>query len=245
MAASRSSRTSWAPLSPEAFGRSLRIAQYVRHVADKFSLRLPLAFRSSSYALAAWLHHTRRGPGAEVSSAARSFRWKIKPASILTPKQLCSFSPAFPGWNRRRGSLVNSCLRRFRRRFPACRWAAVKETVLGAKILKLAVAFDHLRIKLASDSAAIANLVTRRTEFDRELVDALNGVKAVGGGMESRKVSTLKLATGMVLDQDVRNKEGMLLVAKGQEITSALLIKLDNFAKAALIDKEIQVLVPM
>jgi hypothetical protein len=63
--------------------------------------------------------------------------------------------------------------------------------------------------------------------------------------MESRRVPTLKLATGMVLDQDIRNKEGMLMVAKGQEITSAVLIKLENFAKAGLIAKEVQALVPV
>jgi hypothetical protein len=49
----------------------------------------------------------------------------------------------------------------------------------------------------------------------------------------------------MVLDQDIRNKQGMLLVAKGQEITGAVLIKLENFARAGLIDKEVQALIPM
>jgi len=123
--------------------------------------------------------------------------------------------------------------------------SAMKETVFGARVLKMAVAFDQLRLKLSSDADAIARLHTRRTEFERELVDALNGIRAVGGGMEPRRVSTLKLATGMVLDQDVRNKEGMLLVAKGQEITSAVLLKLENFAKAGLIEKEVQALVPI
>jgi hypothetical protein len=47
----------------------------------------------------------------------------------------------------------------------------------------------------------------------------------------------------MVLDQDVRNKQGLLLVAKGQELNGALLIKLENFAKASLIDREVSVLV--
>lgn len=122
--------------------------------------------------------------------------------------------------------------------------ACVKETVLGAKILKLAVAFDLLRTKL-SDIEAINHLGTRRAEFERELLDALTGMRAVGGGMVSRRVSTLKLATGMVLDQDVRNKEGLLLIAKGQEINSAVLGKLENFARAGLIDKEIQALIPM
>jgi hypothetical protein len=66
--------------------------------------------------------------------------------------------------------------------------ACVKETVLGAKVLKLAVAFDHLRMKL-SDPEAINHRGTQRTESERELVDVLIG-KAIGGGMEARTVST-------------------------------------------------------
>jgi hypothetical protein len=123
--------------------------------------------------------------------------------------------------------------------------AAMKEAVLGARILKLAVSFDHLRVKLASEEAAITRLGSRSSEFGRDLIDALAGIKPVGGRMEARRLSTLKLATGMVLDQDIRNKQGMLLVAKGQEITGAVLIKLENFARAGLIDKEVQALIPM
>ena len=63
--------------------------------------------------------------------------------------------------------------------------------------------------------------------------------------MALRKVSTLKLAVGMVVEQEIRTKEGMLLVAKAQEITPALLVKLDNRAKAGQLEKEIMALVPV
>jgi hypothetical protein len=48
----------------------------------------------------------------------------------------------------------------------------------------------------------------------------------------------------MFLDQDVHNKQGILLMAKGQEITGAVLLKLQNFAQTGVIDKEVQALVP-
>ena len=54
--------------------------------------------------------------------------------------------------------------------------AWVKETVLGARVLKLAVAFDHLRV-MRSDEETIDILGTRRSEFGDELVDALSGIK--------------------------------------------------------------------
>jgi hypothetical protein len=49
----------------------------------------------------------------------------------------------------------------------------------------------------------------------------------------------------MVLDQELRNREDLFLAAKGQEITRAVLIKLQNFARAGLIEAQVKVLAPM
>jgi FixJ family two-component response regulator len=230
--------------SPEAFGRSLRVAQFVRHIANKF----PFAFRWRLEAAATLSQLgcvtldtdlVRKSVAGEKLSPEDQARFDTHPKAAM---RLLGGIPRLEptAW-----MIGQQLLEEIPAQVPDLPAAAMKETVFGAKVLKMAVAFDHLRLKLSSDAEAIARLHTRRTEFDRELVDALNGIRAVGGGMEPRRVSTLKLATGMVLDQDIRNKEGMLLVAKGQEITSAVLIKLENFAKAGLIEKEVQALVPM
>jgi FixJ family two-component response regulator len=229
--------------SPEAFGRSLRIAQFVRHIANQFNFafrwRLEAAATLSQLGcvtLDVDLIQKRFG-GAKLSQEDQA-RFETHPKAGM---QLLAGIPRLEAtaW------MIGQQLRpEIPTQVPGLPEAWVKETVLGAKVLKLAVAFDHLRMKL-SDTEAINNLNTRRTEFERDLVDALIGIKTMGGGTEARTVSTLKLATGMVLDQDIRNKEGMLLVAKGQGISSAVLIKLENFAKAGLIGKEIQVLVPV
>jgi hypothetical protein len=49
----------------------------------------------------------------------------------------------------------------------------------------------------------------------------------------------------MIVEQEIRIAGGMLLVAKAQEITPALLIKLENRARAGQLEKEIMALVPM
>jgi hypothetical protein len=72
----------------------------------------------------------------------------------------------------------------------------MKETVLGAKTLKLAVAFDRLRVELSSEAAAVARLRTRTSEFGWELLDALTDIRPVGRRMEPRRMSALKLSTG-------------------------------------------------
>jgi FixJ family two-component response regulator len=228
--------------SPEAFGRSLRIAQFVRHIANKFTF----AFRWRLEAAATLSQLGCVTLDAELvqkSSSGVKLSGEDQARFDTHPRAAMRLLAGIPRLEATAWIIGQQLLPEIPTQIPELPESSVKETVFSAKVLKLAVAFDHLRRKLSSDEEAIGHLATRRTEFERELVDALTGIRAVGGGREPRIVSTLKLATGMVLDQDIRNKQGMLLVAKGQEITNAVLIKLENFAKAGLIEKEVRALV--
>jgi len=123
--------------------------------------------------------------------------------------------------------------------------SSADDVLLGAKMLKVAVAFDNLKMRGLSDEEAIAGLRSRRNEFEREMVEALTNMKPDGAKMELRKVPTSSLTTGVILQQEIRSRTGMLVVAKGQEVTHALLIKLSNFSRAGTIDKEIMAQVPV
>jgi hypothetical protein len=116
---------------------------------------------------------------------------------------------------------------------------------VGARILRLAVAMDNLRIKGLPEEAAIDGLRDRSAEFGPELIDALKDIEPETAKMELRKVSASKLSTGMILQQEIRTHAGMLVVPEGQAITQALLIKLDNFSRAGSIEREVIALVPV
>lgn len=92
---------------------------------------------------------------------------------------------------------------------------ADRTIVFGAKILKLAVTFDRLRMQGLSREDAIAALWARQSEFAQELIDALTGMKSEGARMELRTIHTAKLTTGMILQQEIRSHTGMLIVTKG------------------------------
>jgi hypothetical protein len=49
----------------------------------------------------------------------------------------------------------------------------------------------------------------------------------------------------MVLDEEIKNAQGVLLVAKGQELTSTLIMRLENHARAGAINKEVMAFVPV
>lgn len=230
--------------SPEAFGRSMRIARYVRHLVDKFGLPSPWQFEAAG--MLSQLGCVTLDP--EVIQAAYV-------GNSLSPEDLARFA-AHP--QVARDLLVNiprlepiawmisqQLTKETPPMVPELPAASAAAIVFGAKMLKLVVAFDGLRMKGVSHEDAIAKLRDRLNEFGPELIEALAGIKPENAKMELRKVPASKLTTGMILQQEIRNQRGMLVIAKGQEITHALLIKLDNFSRLGTIDKDIMALVPV
>jgi CheY-like chemotaxis protein len=227
--------------NPAAFARSLRIAHFVchmaKHVGIEFGWRLEAAAMLSQLGCVTLdmelIHKALDGATLSVDEQARF------EAHARTAMRLLEGIPRLEvtSW-----IIGQQYTRQIQDDAPDVPDASKNEIVLGAKILKLAVAFDQLRVKI-SDQEAIARLHSRISEFGLEVIEALRVIPPMRGRMEARRVSSLRLTKGMVLDQDVRNKQGLLLVAKGQELNGALLVKLENFAKASLIDREVSVLV--
>lgn len=227
--------------SPEAFGRSMRIAHAVRHIAASFTFaygwRLEAAAILSQLGCVTLdtdvIQHAFIGMKLSLDDQARfdthpaaavkllSEIPRLEPIAWMIGMQLSQHIPA---------------------EIPGMLGESMAETVLGAKILKLAVAYDDLRIKPLSEERSIECLRYRSDEFEPHLMDALIGIRPLGGQMVPCRLATKKLAIGMFLDQEVRNRQGMLLAGKGQEITRAILIKIDNWAQAGLIDRELTVL---
>jgi hypothetical protein len=111
-------------------------------------------------------------------------------------------------------------------------------------MLKVAIAFDDLRMRGVSASDAVTRL-QYRSGFDHELVDALKDVKSEDSKMALRRIPISKLTIGMILQQNVTNHAGVLVVPTGQPVTLPLLVRLEHFSRARLIDNDILALVPM
>jgi response regulator RpfG family c-di-GMP phosphodiesterase len=226
--------------SPEAFGRAMRIARYVRHLVGKFGLPAPWRFEAA--AMLSQLGCVTLDPqlirdayvGSNLSVEDRE-RFAAHPQ---VAKELLMNIPRLEpiAW------MISQQLSKEPLQKDNSLPSA--DIVLGAQMLKLAIAFDHLRMKGLSDKDAISCLRGSSHPFAPELIHALEDVKPDGAAMVLRKVSTSRLTTGMVLQQEIRSRTGMLVVANGQEVTHALMIKLANFSRAGTIDKEIMALVP-
>jgi len=228
--------------SPEAFGRSLRITRCVRHMATKCQLPDPWRFEAAAM-LSQLGCVTLDGEliqnaylGKELSAEDRT-RFEAHPQ---VAKELLGNIPRLEGiaW------MISQQLGHEHLRKPPERVVSAPEVLLGARILRLAVAFDNLRLKGMSETEAFQAMQRTVGPADRGLVDLLEDLRAEDSAMQLKKVATPKLQIGMILQQEIRNRAGILVVGRGQEVTHALLIKLNNFARTGAIDKEVMVLVP-
>jgi len=230
--------------SPEAFGRSNRIVRYVRHIMARVTLPSPWCIEA-----AATLSQLgcitlepdimqRAYAGVRLTTEEQA-RFDAHPQAAM---ELLKNIPRLESASWMIGQQLKRDIPEIGSDFPGF---SSTELMLGAKILKLAVAFEESRFKFPSQSGALASLRNRGDEFESSLVNALRDLPTDNGDMQLRRVSTSRLRAGMILDQEIKSGQGVLLVAKGQELTSALIMRLTNYSRATAIDKEVMAFVPM
>jgi len=229
-------------VSPEAFGRSMRIARCVCHMAGKFALSSTWWYETA--AMLSQLGCAMLDPellqaayvGAKLSPEDQA-RFDAHP--VVASDLLAAIPRLEPiAWMVRQ-----QFVKGMPEQTPESASIPASDLLLGARMLKVAVAFDSFKLQGLSDEEALARLHDRRTEYGQEFVSALESMASTGPRMELRKVATGKLTPGMILQQEIRTNTGLLVVVKGQEVTQALLTKLDNFAHSGKIEREILAMV--
>jgi|SRR5438105_2766543 len=110
-------------------------------------------------------------------------------------------------------------------------------------ILRVAIAFDDLRIRGISDHDAIARLRSDST-LDPFVISALASIQPGSVEREERHVSVSDLTTDMILQDEIRTNTGVLLAGKGQEVTYPMLVLLRNSHQRRAITGKFRVLAP-
>jgi hypothetical protein len=113
--------------------------------------------------------------------------------------------------------------------------------ILGGQILKVALAYDTLLSRDKSSEEAIADLKEHPNKYDPALVQALIAGKG-GASFEVMTLPITKLKPGMILDQNIHSVSGTLLVAKGQELSTAVLLRLISSEENEIISGPVRVL---
>lgn len=101
---------------------------------------------------------------------------------------------------------------------------------LEARILKAVLDLDHLERKGAPPAKALAAMRQRPGAYDPKVLDLLEAALKASAEEAGREVALENLEEGMVLAQDLVNKDNTKLLLKGQAVSKASLVRLKMFA---------------
>ena len=101
----------------------------------------------------------------------------------------------------------------------------------GAQMLKVSLAFDGLLSTGTERQEALSTLRGSPIDYDAQMVVALGDFKLSRGPTELRPVDVRDLCTGMILNDNLCSTTGVLVAAKGHEVSPALMKAVRNFVE--------------
>jgi hypothetical protein len=113
-------------------------------------------------------------------------------------------------------------------------------TAIGAHLLKVARDFDE-EVSRGADSGPTLLSMRRNRDYNPDFVAALQEVQVEESQRDLRAVSLAQLRTRMIIHADVRSKNGLLLLAKGQEVSDSAIARLKSFAQTVGIVEPLRV----
>jgi len=231
-------------VSPEAFGRSLRITKYVKHFITK--LRFSSPWHLEAAAMLSQLGCITLDPNLlSVAYTGTKMSTEDHARFDAHPKVTYDLLARIPRLESVAWMIGQQLAKQVAKDPPETADLSTELTITGARILKLAVMYDSIRAKTLSNEDAITQVPTMSVDFDRELLDALKSLKPETSRTEVRKVPIKKLSPGMILQQEIKTRTGLLVVSKGQEVTRPLITRLENFSESRMIESELLALVPV
>jgi ActR/RegA family two-component response regulator len=111
----------------------------------------------------------------------------------------------------------------------------------GASALKIVLEYDELQSCPESAGDAVRIMRGRRGRYNPEIFEAF--VKLCGPSEEGkiRELAISELRLGMTLAEDVKTSKGLLLIARGQQMTPSLIERIRNFSATVGIREPLRV----
>ncbi|MFM2089714.1 MAG: hypothetical protein RLZZ127_203 [Planctomycetota bacterium] len=197
--------------SPRIFGRAQRLRRIVRHAAERAGLRPAWPVE-----LAALLMHLG-AVNLPPDLLDRLDAGSDQPAD----------EPAVQAGHRLAAGVIAHIPRldEVARIVAAQAGDALRGDLVPARLLALALRFER-QLSAGDDPPRAVGRLREGLPADLvPLLDAFDGFDP-GAGLRPRTIQPREFAAGMVLGQDLRARDGTLLVARGQEVGAALLARL-------------------
>jgi response regulator RpfG family c-di-GMP phosphodiesterase len=228
---------------PAAFGRSSRILGYVRALGEQIGA--PVDWRLECAAMLAPLGCVTLPPetaerlyfGEDLDASERAMAERIPEET----ERLLRDIPRLEGVL----ELLACARRSFEPMAGEPKGRNGDDLPLGARILRLATDYEELEARGDPSSKGMATLESRAGVYDPALLEALGEV--TGTETASARVEELALdeiEPGMILVDDMRGRDGRLLLARGREVTREVVARLQNLTARDRVD-HVRVSVPI
>ncbi len=220
-------------VNPVAFSSTSRIKSYIKHMVDE--LHLTGRWRYELAAMLCQLGYVTLPP--ETTSkilASQRLSANEQKQFDAHPAVSASMLDKIP-----RLAEVAEMVRRQQYNYADCKQADASlpddPAILGGFMLKAALDFDLLINTNMSLSKVIQTMGGRKGRYHPKVLNSLANMDHIDRSMEIRPIYAKGLAVGMVADEDILTINGMLLVAKGQEVNLPMLERLRSFSKTTTV----------
>ncbi|MGB9074747.1 MAG: HD domain-containing phosphohydrolase [Terriglobales bacterium] len=226
--------------NPVAFNKGARICQYVRHIAGKLCLS-----DTWQYEIAAMLSELG------CLTLTPDLLEAIHAGEALTPEHEKRYS--------QHPQIAHDLLARIPRLELVADMILQQKEVptslsrslspdaesvrRGAQMLRVSLAFDRLLSTGSERQDALLALSRDPAGYDGDMVAALADFRLSRGPTELRPVDVRDLRPGMILNQNLRSTTGVLLAAKGHEVSNALVKAVHNFVENGTVNGKVLVTV--
>jgi HD-GYP domain-containing protein (c-di-GMP phosphodiesterase class II) len=119
--------------------------------------------------------------------------------------------------------------------------AVDEEIAMGAQILRVALDYDLLLFQGKKHSEAVKELVAEKGMYNPDILKLLHNVKLSDEQIRIVSLKVHDISIGMIADEDIMAKNGILLTPKGQEITWPVLQGLLNFSRQVGVREPVRV----
>lgn len=226
--------------NPAAFGRAMRLRRFVQHVAEK--LKLDSKWQLEIAAMLSQLGCVTLAP--ELMNAAYC-------GDRLSPDDQEKFD-AHPAvaWEMlsripRLEAVAQMIANQNKPRYQVeARNSGERQDIeFGVQLLQAGVTFEQYLGRGLSPTEAARRVRADLKDCDGAILQCLDDL-APSMPMHARECAVTDLAVGMTLQQDLSNSVGLLIVAKGQELTYRWIERLKGLSRLGVIGRRVSVLIP-
>jgi response regulator RpfG family c-di-GMP phosphodiesterase len=115
---------------------------------------------------------------------------------------------------------------------------------VGGRILRVVIDFDNAIAAGLNEQRAYASLLNQRDLYDPHVLKSLQKLLNVKQEIDVLKLKVSELHVGMKIVEDIRLKNGTLIINKGHEVNEALLERIKMFARQQSVLEPISVSMP-